>query len=87
MIRMRSYFTLWYASWLLALLALGFQVDTYALNHNVWWRSMNEGGARALTGKRHRHEQSWDQENLKRTDSGCPTAIYIAPHGELQQCQ
>jgi hypothetical protein len=31
-------------------------------------------------------EQSWDQENLKRHDSGCPTAIFVAPHGELVQC-
>lgn len=30
--------------------------------------------------------QSWDQENLKRNDSGCPTAIYVAPHGVLEQC-
>lgn len=30
--------------------------------------------------------QSWDQESLKRNDHGCPTAIYIAPGGELQQC-
>jgi len=31
-------------------------------------------------------EQSWDQENLKKNDHGCPTAIYIAPGGNLQQC-
>ncbi len=31
--------------------------------------------------------QSWDQENLKRHDSGCPTAIFVAPHGTLVQCQ
>jgi hypothetical protein len=30
--------------------------------------------------------QSWDQENLKRNDSGCPTSIYIAPGGNLQLC-
>lgn len=30
---------------------------------------------------------SWDQENLKRNDSGCPTAIYVAPAGILVQCQ
>lgn len=29
---------------------------------------------------------SWDQENLKRNDHGCPTAIYVAPGGKLQQC-
>lgn len=33
-----------------------------------------------------RHSQSWDQENLKRNDRGCPTAVYIAPHGVLEQC-
>lgn len=30
--------------------------------------------------------QSWDQENLKRNDHGCPTAVFIAPNGDLQQC-
>jgi hypothetical protein len=30
--------------------------------------------------------QSWDQENLKRNDKGCPNAIYIAPNGKLEQC-
>lgn len=30
--------------------------------------------------------QSWDQENLKRNDHGCPTAIFVAPGGNLQQC-
>lgn len=29
---------------------------------------------------------SWDQENLKRNDHGCPTAIFIAPEGNLIQC-
>lgn len=31
--------------------------------------------------------QSFDQANLKRNDSGCPTAIFVAPHGDLVQCQ
>lgn len=31
-------------------------------------------------------EQSWDQANLKRHDSGCPKSIYIAPDGNLEQC-
>lgn len=31
--------------------------------------------------------QSWDQENLKRNDSGCPTAVFIAPGGNLVQCE
>jgi hypothetical protein len=30
--------------------------------------------------------QSWDQENLKKGDHSCPTAIYIAPNGVLEQC-
>lgn len=30
--------------------------------------------------------QSWDQENLKRNDAGCPTAIFVAPGGKLAQC-
>jgi hypothetical protein len=29
---------------------------------------------------------SWDQENLKRYDVGCPTAVYVAPGGDLEQC-
>jgi hypothetical protein len=31
--------------------------------------------------------ESFDQSNLKRLDSGCPTAIFTAPDGELQQCE
>lgn len=31
-------------------------------------------------------EQSWDQANLKRFDSGCPTAIYVSPNGVLELC-
>lgn len=34
-----------------------------------------------------RKAQSWDQENLKANDSGCPTAIYIAPRGRLELCE
>jgi hypothetical protein len=30
--------------------------------------------------------QSWDQERLKAHDAGCPTSIYIAPKGDLEQC-
>ena len=44
--------------------------------------------AAALT--KHQHPdptQSWDQENLKRYDKGCPTAVYIAPGGNLVECQ
>ncbi len=35
---------------------------------------------------RHEPGESWDQGNLKRNDSGCPTAIYRAPGGHLEQC-
>jgi len=31
--------------------------------------------------------QSWDQANLKRHDIGCPTAIFVAPGGNLEQCE
>jgi hypothetical protein len=31
--------------------------------------------------------QSWDQANLKRNDHGCPTAVFVAPNGELVECQ
>jgi len=30
--------------------------------------------------------ESWDQERLKAADHGCPSSVYIAPHGELIQC-
>jgi hypothetical protein len=30
---------------------------------------------------------SWDQENLKRHDHGCPSAIFVAPGGDLVQCE
>ena len=33
------------------------------------------------------NSSSWDQATLKAGDAGCPTAIYIAPGGVLQQCQ
>ena len=32
------------------------------------------------------NEQSWDQANLKHHDAGCPTAIFITPGGNLEQC-
>jgi hypothetical protein len=35
----------------------------------------------------HNPSQSWDQGNLKRNDDGCPTAVFVAPRGELVQCQ
>jgi hypothetical protein len=31
--------------------------------------------------------QSFDQANLKRSDHGCPTAVFVAPHGDLVPCQ
>jgi len=30
--------------------------------------------------------QSWDQENLKAKDKGCPTSVWVAPGGNLEQC-
>lgn len=30
--------------------------------------------------------ESFDQANLKKNDSGCPTAIFTAPNGNLEQC-
>jgi hypothetical protein len=30
---------------------------------------------------------SWDQANLKASDNGCPTAIFVAPAGKLVQCE
>lgn len=34
----------------------------------------------------HDPAQSWDQANLKKDDHGCPTAVFIAPNGVLEQC-
>lgn len=34
----------------------------------------------------HMPSQSWDQENLKKHDSGCPSGIYDAPGGNLRLC-
>jgi hypothetical protein len=34
----------------------------------------------------HNPAQSWDQSNLKAHDSGCPTAVFVAPNGDLEQC-
>lgn len=28
----------------------------------------------------------WSQESLKKNDKGCPTAVFIAPGGVLEQC-
>jgi hypothetical protein len=50
---------------------------------------LTEGGIHMHRYNPHEGEiklQSWDQENLKRNDHGCPTAIYVAPSGELKQC-
>src|SRR5208282_3340991 len=30
---------------------------------------------------------SWDQANLKLNGHGCPSAVYVAPNGDLVQCQ
>jgi hypothetical protein len=30
---------------------------------------------------------SWDQANLKLNDHGCPSAVFVAPGGELVECQ
>ena len=49
------------------------------LGVGYWW-SVNDGAFAP------RPEQSWDQENLKRHDAGCPTAIYDAPGGVLRIC-
>ncbi len=40
-----------------------------------------------ITHPAHLPSQSWDQENLKRNDHGCPTAIFVAPDGHLTQCE
>jgi hypothetical protein len=35
----------------------------------------------------HVPSESWDQDNLKRNDAGCPTAIYdVSPDGLLELC-
>jgi hypothetical protein len=30
---------------------------------------------------------SWDQANLKLNDHGCPSAVFVAPNGNLVECQ
>ncbi len=46
------------------------------------------GCASAQPNLSHRNPaESFDQSNLKRFDKGCPTAIFVAPNGELVQCQ
>jgi hypothetical protein len=37
-------------------------------------------------GPSHISSESWSQDNLKRNDTGCPTAIYIVQDGELILC-
>ncbi len=61
----------------LALLAVGFWVGLTALK--VVGRA--EEGIRE-----NMPTQSWE-ENLKKNDHGCPSAIYIAPGGELKECE
>lgn len=31
--------------------------------------------------------ESYDQEHLKKNDSGCPTSVFVAPGGNLVQCE
>jgi hypothetical protein len=38
------------------------------------------------SGPSHISSESWSQDNLKRNDTGCPTAIYIVQDGELILC-
>lgn len=54
-----------------------------------WCESHPGASENRCPGNTHKHlsaSQSWDQENLKKNDHGCPTAIYVAPDGVLQQC-
>lgn len=74
---------------MIALVALAFMViaETVALvhlDHQDAKTSPVDSQARAETNL---PSQSWDQENLKRNDAGCPTAVYVAPGGNLEQCQ
>lgn len=52
------------------------------------WCSEHPDASRARCWDHIHHPaaQSFDQANLKRNDNGCPTAIYVAPGGVLQQC-
>lgn len=53
-----------------------------------WHCHDNQEGGNAHIHRARLHEQaeSWDQENLKRNDRGCPTAVFVAPEGNLEQC-
>jgi hypothetical protein len=38
--------------------------------------------------RQHRQDwESWDQEHLKANDHGCPSAVFIAPGGDLIECE
>ena len=52
-----------------------------------WYLDCLNQDTRDTVERTDRRAQSWDQENLKRNDKGCPTAIFVAPNGNLTQCQ
>ena len=69
-------FSVWLA---LAQIGLGVSLIMYAIY---------EGTHEQPEGLPHRPAaQSYDQENLKRDDIGCPTAVYVAPQGNLIECE
>jgi hypothetical protein len=50
------------------------------------WLAALCGCAGASAPIHHDPRESWDQQNLKRYDDGCPTSIYWAPGGVLELC-
>jgi len=60
-------------------------VDTTAVVHQ--YRTTHGPAASPTPTVGRTATESWDQENLKKNDHGCPTAIFIAPNGELEQCE
>jgi hypothetical protein len=56
-----------------------------AITLAVWLAALFSSGC-ATTLPHHNPAYSWSQDNLKRNDSGCPTAIYVAPGGVLELC-
>lgn len=50
----------------------------------IFWSVMWAHEPRPLPSRN--PHQSWDQENLKRNDRGCPSSVYTVIDDELVQC-
>ncbi len=73
---------------LLTSVVLVIYLTACAAHHEVndcpkgWHRYQGEQGVTCSSAA-----ASWDQENLKRNDRGCPSSVFVAPNGaDLVQC-